>query len=310
MTKVHLDTDIGGDIDDLCALAMLLRWPGVELCGITTVSDDNGRRAGYVRFALSLVEIEGVPIAAGADISGGYYRERPGFHDEERYWPEPIAPAPGDLEEAIGLLKESIEQGAAIMAVGPYTNLRLLDERHPGTLKRAKLYLMGGYIFPPRPGFATFRNEYDYNIQVDMDSARYVLENADPVVIPLSVTAETFLRRAWLEDLRKSGSLGRLIARQAEAFAEDERFEFRYGQMCEALPNDIINFQHDPLACAIALGWDEGVEIEVLPLVFEEKDSWLTERIDASGKPTRVVTRVDGARFSEFWLELVAGPTQ
>jgi hypothetical protein len=29
MPLVHLDTDIGGDIDDLCALAMLLRWPGV-----------------------------------------------------------------------------------------------------------------------------------------------------------------------------------------------------------------------------------------------------------------------------------------
>ena len=25
MTKVHLDTDLGGDIDDLCALALLLR---------------------------------------------------------------------------------------------------------------------------------------------------------------------------------------------------------------------------------------------------------------------------------------------
>jgi hypothetical protein len=26
MHKVHLDTDLGSDIDDLCALAMLLRW--------------------------------------------------------------------------------------------------------------------------------------------------------------------------------------------------------------------------------------------------------------------------------------------
>ncbi len=36
--KVHLDTDLGGDIDDLCALALLLRWPeGVQLTGVTTV---------------------------------------------------------------------------------------------------------------------------------------------------------------------------------------------------------------------------------------------------------------------------------
>jgi inosine-uridine nucleoside N-ribohydrolase len=31
--KLHLDTDIGGDMDDLCALAMLLRWPGLEITG-------------------------------------------------------------------------------------------------------------------------------------------------------------------------------------------------------------------------------------------------------------------------------------
>ena len=37
--KIHLDTDIGGDIDDLCALAMVLRWPGAELTGVTTVAE-------------------------------------------------------------------------------------------------------------------------------------------------------------------------------------------------------------------------------------------------------------------------------
>ncbi|MDQ6662114.1 MAG: hypothetical protein M3Z24_14260 [Chloroflexota bacterium] len=30
MTKIHLDTDIGGDMDDLCALAMLLKWPDLD----------------------------------------------------------------------------------------------------------------------------------------------------------------------------------------------------------------------------------------------------------------------------------------
>ena len=34
MQKIHLDTDIGGDIDDLCALAMLLKWPGLEITGV------------------------------------------------------------------------------------------------------------------------------------------------------------------------------------------------------------------------------------------------------------------------------------
>jgi inosine-uridine nucleoside N-ribohydrolase len=42
MLKLHLDTDIAGDIDDLCALAMVLNWPDVELLGVTEVSDDQG----------------------------------------------------------------------------------------------------------------------------------------------------------------------------------------------------------------------------------------------------------------------------
>lgn len=42
--KIHLDTDFGGDMDDNCALAMLLRWPGGEITGITTVAAAERRR--------------------------------------------------------------------------------------------------------------------------------------------------------------------------------------------------------------------------------------------------------------------------
>jgi inosine-uridine nucleoside N-ribohydrolase len=64
MPKIHLDTDLGGDIDDICALAMLLRWPDVDLTGITTVAEDNGRRAGYVRYVLELEGRKDIPVAA------------------------------------------------------------------------------------------------------------------------------------------------------------------------------------------------------------------------------------------------------
>ena len=127
MHKIHLDTDLGGDIDDICALAMLLRWLDVEFTGITTVGDTDGRRAGYVRYALGLEGREDIPVAAGADTEGGYYRYELGLPPEERYWPEPVAPSPNGLEEAMNLLKGSIEQGAIIIGIGPYTNLHLLD---------------------------------------------------------------------------------------------------------------------------------------------------------------------------------------
>jgi inosine-uridine nucleoside N-ribohydrolase len=164
---------------------------------------------------------------------------------------------------------------------------------------------MGGHIYEPRKGFAQWENGTDFNLQVDVTSARHVIANSDATLVPLTVTVETALRKAYLPELRKAGRLGELIAQQAEAFEIDEQDPSRHSKLSEKVPKDIINFQHDPLACAIALGWDEGVEIEVLPLALEIEDGELFERVRDGGKPTRVVTKVDGGRFSEFWLERV-----
>jgi purine nucleosidase len=302
--KIHLDTDLGGDIDDLCALAMLLNWPGIELVGVTTVADHQGKRAGYTRYALALAGRDQVPVAGGADVSLNCYRSTPGLPDEDRYWPEPVPATPNPLEEALDLLEKGIREGAIIAAVGPYTNLALLEKRSPGILSQAQLYLMGGYIFPPRTGFPAWDGGMDFNVQVDVESANLVFESSHPTLVPLSVTIETFLRRSYLPRLKRSGSLGRLIARQAEAFAKDLNYEVIFGQTCEGLPADTINFQHDPLACAIALGWDEGVVIQEVPVKSAIQDGWMQQKITPNGKPTKVVSAVDGAAFSEFWLTM------
>jgi purine nucleosidase len=306
MLKVHLDTDLGGDIDDLCALAMLLRWPDVTLTGITVVGDTNGIRTGYTRYALALEGRTEIPVAAGADTSGGFYPyELP--PQDTRYWPVDAVPSPNPPQHAIDLLRKSIEDGATIIGIGPLTNLSMVEQQHPGILRRAKLFLMGGFIYPPRTGYPDWKNEFDFNVQVDVKSARHVLSNSNPTLIPISVTAETALRRSSLERLRGADALGELIAHQAEVFAADEKMDAKYGATCANVPDDIVNFQHDPLACAIALGWDGGVVIEEVPVLVEERDGWLWERIDDSGRKMRVITKIDGARFSEFWVERVAG---
>ena len=303
--KLHLDTDLGGDIDDLCALAMVLNWPDVDLVGITTVAEHGGKRAGYARYVLELAGLEGIPVAAGADVSLGCFRWQ-GLPNEEDYWPEPIQPAPTPVDQALTLLQRNIEQGAIIAAIGPFTNLALLEKRSPGLLRRANLFLMGGYVFPPREGFPPWGHDMDFNVQADVHSAYTVIQHSNPTLIPLAVTAETSLRRAHLPGLKQSGAVARLIASQAEVFARAFNNEAEYGQRCSGLPDDTINFQHDPLACAIALGWNDGVEVSLVRLKSEIKDGWLCHAVDQSGKPTRVVTRVNGDRFNQFWLRTVA----
>ena len=306
MLKLHLDTDIGGDIDDLCALALVLNWPGVELAAVTTVAEHGGKRAGYARHALRLAGRTETPVAAGADASLGCYRSWPTLPVEGRYWPEPVAPAPTHAGAALDLLERSVEQGAIVAAVGPLTNLAMLERRRPGVLRGARLCVMGGYVFPPREGFPAWDGRDDYNVQSDVESARLVFESASPTLVPLSVTVETSLRRSHLAALDAAGPLARLIARQAVAYAEDENYEGKFGRACEGLPEDIINFQHDPLACAVALGWSDGVEVRELTLKTEVEDGWLRQRVEDGGTPARVVTSVDGERFGEFWLSRVA----
>ena len=304
--KVHLDTDLGGDLDDVCALALLLQWPGVEITGITTTAEDQGRRAGYTRYALALAGRDDIPVKAGADVAGGYFRFVPGYPREEDYWPAPIAPAPNAPDEALALLRRSLEQDATIIAIGPYTNLALLEQQDPGILREARLFCMGGWVVPAPAGYPPWRNEDDFNIQFDARSAKVVLDHAHPALIPVTVTAQTALRRAHLPALRAAGPLGALIARQAEATNRDERHEERYGARYPGVPDDILNFQHDPLACAVALGWD-GVTLATVPLRFDLRDGWLHEIIATDGAPTPVVTQVDGARFNAFWLRMVCG---
>lgn len=310
MPLIHLDTDFAGDIDDLCALAYLLARPDVEWTGVTTNTEDSGVRAGYARYTLDAAGRDDVPVAAGADRRLGCYRlpaEGSLVPDEARYWPEPVAPLPGPIDVALDLLAKSVEAGAVIVAIGAVTNLALLETRTPGILREAQLALMGGFIEAPHAGYPAWDHTMDWNFQVDVESARCVLAGSTPTIVPIAVTAETALRRQDLGRLKRGNAVARLIARQAEAFAEDEGLGARYTPTCPALPADFINFLHDPLAAAIALDWKDGVAIDEVRLRNEVIDGWLVQTPDASGDPARIVRRIDGAAFDRHWLDVVAG---
>jgi purine nucleosidase len=301
--RVHLDTDLGSDTDDLCALAMLLGWPGAELTGVTTTTDPGGLRAGMAAYGLGLAGRTDVPVAAGAE---GTLAEPMAPFDFPDYWPEPIAPRPSPPGEALALLAAGAEAGATVVAVGPSTNLALLETLRPGLLGRAGVVVMGGHVPAARAGFPPQGPEDDFNLQQDQLAARVVLERCDPVVVPLAATTQVTLRAAHLPRLRAAGPLGALLADQGEAHGRDHAMA-ALGRSWPGLPDDLLNFHHDPLACAVALGWD-GVTVEQVPTRPEVRGGRLRmTRLAAhpAARPLRVVTAVDGPAFEEAWLAAV-----
>jgi len=188
---VHLDTDIGGDPDDGCALAMLL-GSDLVLAGVTTTVDPHGQRAGYAAHLLRLAGRADVPVAAGAGVTvtaGDIVEPLP------QLWPPRTEARPGSLQAAHDLLVANLERAATIVAVGPLTTLATLERHRPGALCGARLVVMGGWAGPLPGDLPAYGPGDDWNVAVDPQAALVVATSgADITWVTLAATLRTSLR--------------------------------------------------------------------------------------------------------------------
>ena len=304
---VHLDTDLGSNPDDVAALAYLLARPDVEVTGVTTVDDPGGRRAGMAAEVLRLAGRTDVPVAAGAErsLTSGRPSGRP--PPGPPYWLAPVPPAPGPVDAALDLLTASVSARAVVVGIGPATTLALFERRTPGALRSAQVVLMGGWVDRPGPGLPPWGPEDDWNVTCDVLAATEVRAAAGRLtVVPLATTVQVHLRDHDLPRLRAAGPLGELMARQAEAYRDDQA-KARLARANPGLPDDLTNVQHDPLAAAVAAGWD-GVRIEQAYLRTVPGEHGRLQRVapDYPGaRAVELVVDVDGPAFAEHWLDTV-----
>jgi hypothetical protein len=94
-----------------------------------------------------------------------------------------------------------------------------------------------------------------------------------------------------------------LLAEQGEAHGHDHDMP-AMGRAHAGLPDDLLNFQYDPVAVAVAVGWS-GAAIEETPLRPTVAGDLLRFEREPAGRPTRVVVDLDGPRFGETWLSAV-----
>jgi inosine-uridine nucleoside N-ribohydrolase len=300
--RIHLDTDFGGDPDDACALALLLAWPGVELAGVTTNLDPGGWRAGCVAHYLALAGRAEIPVAAGAGATLTALDLHLSTAESARYWPQPVAPAPSPPGAALDLLARGIEEGATVVAIGAATNLAQLEVARPGTLSRARVVFMGGWLDAPATGLPDWGPEMDWNVQCDAHAALILAAHAQLTLVTLPATMTAHLRARELPRLRAAGPVGALLAHQSAVYAEDRKMG-ELGRAHAALPDDLVNFHWDPVTAAVALGW-EGARCEDVG-VEARLEAGVVRFRRGAGRALRVVTAVDGEAFSELWLRRI-----
>lgn len=303
--RLHLDTDLGGNPDDACALTMLLGLPDVELAGITTTIDPGGRRAGCALALLDLLGRADIPVTAGAAMSLTT-RELAG--PKEDLFPPGVRPRPATAGAALDALERAVADGVRIAAIGPLTNLAALELLRPGALAAADLVVMGGWVDPPEPGFPDWGPRRDRNVQGDTGAAAAVAAAAGRLtLVTLPATLSATLTGRDLPRLRRLGPVGELLARQSEA-RRDEAGYAELGPRHPRLPDDLVNFHFDPVACAVAAGWD-GVRTRTERLSTAVEDGVLRWRADEAGRAVEVVTAVDGDAFTALWFAAVERAT-
>ena len=180
---VILDTDIGDDIDDAFALALLLRSPEVKLLGITTAFGDTELRARLVDRYLTAAGSKEIPVEAGVRTPATNHFTQAAYALQEPKRKH------GD---AIGFLLREIAAHPGeitLIAIGPLFNEQAAIARDPATFRKLKrVVLMGGSVYRGY-GDANQPPSAEWNILCDPAGARSLLASGVPVfMMPLDST--------------------------------------------------------------------------------------------------------------------------
>jgi len=248
-TKILLDTDIGGDVDDAVCLAYLLANPDCDLLGITTVTGDTAKRAS-VASVLCKIAGKKIPIHPGR-------RHALILDTREHTVPQAAALDKWDHDtdfsrgEAIAFMRQTIRDNpgeVVLLGIGPMTNIAALfaaDEEIPQLLKG--LVIMCG-VFKGR------NYELEWNALVDPPATAIAYRAVPPY----------------------HRSIGLDVTNQLTMPADEVRKRFKAPLLRPVLDFAEVWFQryptmwfHDPLAAAVIfdetlVGYETGrVEVEL-----------------------------------------------
>jgi purine nucleosidase len=277
---VLLDTDPGSDIDDVLALAYLLRQPRCELVGVTTVTGDVAKRSAIIEVVCRAFGREDVPIHSGISdtLAHGPGQPRVPHYDAIAH----LAHRTNRPPTAVDFLRETIRSRPGeivLLSIGPFTNvatLFTLDPEIPSLLRG--FVSMAGSFFRGDQG--------EWNCRCD-PSAAYAAVKRSPrqTFVGLDVTMQCKMAPEQVRERLAQPPHDVLLA-MAERWFQDV---------------DHITF-HDPLAAALVFR----------PDLCEHKEGRVTVDLEGrtafeelAGGGHRVCVSVDrDAFFAEYFARL------
>ena len=242
-TRIILDTDIGTDVDDCLALALVLSSPELELLGVTCVYADVLLRARMVLKLLSLAGRSDVPVTVGVrrpllDLVPVFWS---GHEGEGLLTPDDDALLPSPEHSVDYIVRTVMESPGEIhlVAIGPLTNVALALLREPELARNlAGLTIMGGAARSRSPLELPYR---EHNFACDPEAAHIVLTSGAPItLIPLDVTTQVRIQADGVQRIRSGGTpFHEAVAQQVELYPGYRSRGFTH--------------LHDPLAVATLL---------------------------------------------------------
>lgn len=207
--KIIFDCDLGSDIDDAFALALILSSPEFDVLGITL---DHGLTQERARIACKMLQLTGktdIPVAVGRQtpLVAGVDRDLAPY-DPQYYWAKGFDALKPIVTPAADFIIETLKkypQQVILITVGPVPNIVDVMKKDPGALKLAKhVYSMFGSFYlgygnNPVP-------DAEWNVRADIPASK-VFVNSGAKITYAGLDITTFVR---LEQANRA----RLLLRQ------------------------------------------------------------------------------------------------
>jgi inosine-uridine nucleoside N-ribohydrolase len=292
---VILDTDIGGDIDDTWALALLLKSPEFDIKLIVSDTGDTVYRARIIAKMLEVAGRRDIPVGVGIRQSSQGGPQAPWVAGYE------LSHFPGKVhEDGVAAIIDTIMQSRepiTLLCIGPVPNIKAALQRKPEIARRARFVGMHGSV---RLGYnGSPKPDPECNVVSDVAAARAVFTAEWPMTItPLDTCG---LVRLTGSKYRKVASSPDPVVR---AVIENYRIWRESNDPKSTQPATASSVLFDTVAVYLALSQDL-LRMEELPISVG--DDGIT-RIDPRGKRVQCAMGwKDLEKFEDFLVGRLTG---